>query len=143
MKNLTLFLSLSLLAVGCAPHNTGSTEVGVRTAKIALIGQPGVVKEIYPSGGTYFFMPVINDWNVFDIGNQNLAMTRSKDTGTREGDDSLHFKTHDGNDISVDVTLAWHIEPEKVVYVLQFVGPDTRHVEERLVRPVARTVLRD
>ena len=135
-----LFL-LSQLA--CLPHDTASTEVGVRTAKVALVGSPGVVREVYPSGGTFFFAPIINDWNVYDVGLQNLAMTRSPDSGAREGDDSLHFKTHDGNDISVDVTVAWHIDPAKVVYVLQFVAPSTKSVEEQLVRPVTRTVLRD
>ncbi|MDP2309716.1 MAG: SPFH domain-containing protein [Pseudomonadota bacterium] len=128
---------------GCLPHDTGSTEVGVRTAKVALFGGAGVVKDIYPSGGTFFFAPFINDWHVYDIGLQNLAMTRDLKSGAREGDDSLHFKTHDGNDISVDVTVAWHIDPAKVVYVLQFVGPNNLSVEEQLVRPVARTVLRD
>jgi regulator of protease activity HflC (stomatin/prohibitin superfamily) len=135
-------LILPLLA-GCLPHDTGSTEVGVRTAKVAIFGHPGVVPDIYPSGGTWFFPPLINDWNVFDVGLQNLEMTRSDESGARTGDDSLHFKTHDGNDISVDVTVAWHIEEAKVVYVLQFVGPDTKYVEEQLVRPVTRTVLRD
>jgi regulator of protease activity HflC (stomatin/prohibitin superfamily) len=129
--------------VACLPHSTDSTEVGIRTAKIGLLGPAGVVDEVYPSGGTYFFPPVINDWNVFDVGVQNLVMTRTAQSGDREGDDSLRFKTHDGNDISVDVTVTWHIEPAKVAYVLQFVGPDTLSVEERLVRPVVRTVLRD
>lgn len=133
----------ALLATGCLPHDTGSTEVGVRTAKIALIGDAGVVKDIYPSGGTYFFPPVVNDWHVFDIGVQNLQMTRDPSSGARTEDDSLHFKTHDGNDIAVDVTAAWHIDGTRVPYILQFVGPDTESVEERLVRPVVRTVLRD
>lgn len=136
-------ISLLLTFLACVPHDTGSTEVGVRTAKLGVFGGAGVVKEIYPSGGTFFFAPFINDWNVFDVGLQNLTMTRSSETGTREGDDSLQFKTHDGNDIAVDVTVAWHVDPAKVVYVLQFVGPDTRFVEEQLVRPVTRTVLRD
>jgi regulator of protease activity HflC (stomatin/prohibitin superfamily) len=136
-------LSLFLALTACVPHETGSTEVGVRTAKFSLIGDPGVVKEVYPSGGTFFFAPLVNDWHVFDVGLQNLQMTRSPNTGARTGDDSLQFKTHDGNDISVDVTVAWHLDPAKVVYLLQFVGPDNRTVEEQLVRPVTRTVLRD
>ncbi len=139
MRALPLLFALA----GCLPHDTGSTEVGIRTAKVALLGDPGVVKEVYPSGGTFFFAPFINDWHVFDVGLQNLRMTSAAKEGQRDGDDSLHFKTHDGNDISVDVTVAWHIDPAKVVYVLQFVGPDTRVVEEQLVRPVTRTVLRD
>jgi regulator of protease activity HflC (stomatin/prohibitin superfamily) len=80
---------------------------------------------------------------VFDTGVQNLTMVRDPSAGAREGDDSIQFKTHDGNDISVDVTVTWRIVPEKTPYILQFVGEDTRQVEERLVRPVARSVIRD
>jgi regulator of protease activity HflC (stomatin/prohibitin superfamily) len=134
---------IAALLLACLPHSTSSTEVGVRTAKIAVIGRAGVVSEVYASGGTYFLMPILNDWNVFDIGVQNLVMTRDHASGSRAGDDSLHFKTHDGNDISVDVTVTWRVDAPKAPYLLQFVGDDTREVEEKLVRPVTRTVLRD
>jgi len=137
-------LALSLLPLtGCVTHSLESTEVGVRTLKLAVVGRAGVDPEVYPAGATYFFAPFISDWNVFDIGIQNLAMTRSLDSGARNGDDSLRFKTSDGNDIGVDVTVAWRIDPARAPYLLQFVGPDTKSVEERLVRPVTRTMLRD
>ncbi len=137
----TMILAVGLS--GCVPHSLESTEVGVRTVRLALVGQTGVVPEPYPAGQTYFFPPIINEWTVFDVGLQNLAMTRSPDTGARNGDDSLKFKTSDGNDISVDVTIAWRIDPNKTPYLLQFVGGSTKEIEERLVRPVVRTVLRD
>ncbi len=137
---LTLF---ALLAVGCTPHSTDSTEVGIRTAKIALIGDKGVQKQVYAPGSTYFFPPIINDWHVFDTALQNLEMTREVNKGSRSGDDSLRFKTVDGNDISVNVTVAWRIDPSMAWYVLQFVGADLGAVEEKLIRPVSRTVIRD
>lgn len=133
---------LSLL-LACVPHSTSSTEVGVRTAKVALIGHPGVVDEPYAPGGTYFLPMFLNDWNVFDIGVQNLVMTSKADSGARVGDDSVSFKTRDGNDIFVDVTITWRITADRTPYLLQFIGGDTREVEERLVRPVPRSVLRD
>jgi len=136
-------LGILALLTGCVMHSTDSTEVGVRVARVAVIGSPGVVKEVYAPGATYFFAPFINDWYVFDVGVQNLAMTADPNAGPRAGDDSIRFKTHDGNDISVDVTLTWRIVADKAPYLLQFVGEDTRHVEERLVRPVARSVIRD
>lgn len=139
---LALPLAAALLA-GCVPHSLESTEVGVRTLKVAIIGRSGVIPEVYPSGATYFFAPLISDWNVYDIGIHNLAMTRSADGGTRKADDSVQFKTFDGNDIAVDITVAWRIAPEKAPYILQFVGPNMTAVEERLVRPVTRTILRD
>ena len=140
MKRLLL---LSLFCVGCTPHSTDSTEVGVRIAKIGLMEGKGVIPDIYPPGATYFFPPIINDWYVFDTALQNLIMTSDAKTGDRDGDDALQFKTIDGNDITVDVTVAWVVNPAKANYLVQFVGPNTQAVRERLVRPVSRTVIRD
>ena len=142
MKN-ALILALAGLSVGCVPHSTDSTEVGVRIAKIGIMEGKGVVSDVYAPGATYFFPPIVNDWYVFDTALQNLVMTRDAHSGDRSGDDALQFKTIDGNDISVDVTVAWGIDPKKANYLVQFVGPNTAAVRERLVRPVSRTVIRD
>lgn len=143
MKPLLLSMLFAALTAGCTPHSTGSTEVGVRVTKVGIVGQKGVNPEPYQAGATYFFAPIINDWYVYDTALQNLVMNRESGTGNRQGDDSLRFKTIDGNDISVNVTVAWQVEPAKVSYLLQFVGPDTRTVGEQLVRPVSRTIIRD
>ena len=108
-----LAMPLWMLTAGCLPHSLESTEAGVRTVRLAAFGSTGVVPEPYAPGQTYFFIPIINGWTVFDVGLQNLAMTTSRDSGAREGDDSLRFKTADGNDISVDVTIAWRLDPSK------------------------------
>ncbi|MCA9569275.1 MAG: hypothetical protein KC656_15610 [Myxococcales bacterium] len=133
---------LALSLAGCSA-STESTEIGVRTINIPLFGGRGVVEETYPAGGTYFFPRFASSWNVFDVGLQNLAMVREPNEGQRKGDDSLRFKTIDGNDISVNVTIAWRIDPAQAAYTLRFVGEHTGEVEDKFVRPVARTVVRD
>ncbi len=143
LKTLLLPLVGGLLAGGCVPYATDSTEVGVRVAKLGFIEKKGVVETPYMPGTTTFFPPVINGWYVYDTALQNLVMTRDSRSGDRAADDTLRFKTVDGNDISVDVTVAWAVDPAKVAYLLQFVGPDTQTVGDRLVRPVSRTLIRD
>ncbi len=130
------------LLVGCAA-STESTEVGVRTVHVSLLGGRGVQQEVYPQGQTYFFFRPTSEWTVFEVGVQNLEMLRETGEGSRKGDDSLRFKTIDGNDISVNVTVAWSVDPSLAPYVLQFVGDSTLEVEQKLVRPVSRTVIRD
>ena len=58
---MTRFFLLSLLSVGCVPHSTDSTEVGVRVSKIGLLDAKGGVGDIYSPRATYFSPPVVND----------------------------------------------------------------------------------
>ena len=86
MKHFFIWVVLMLAmftAAGCVPHTTGETEVGVRTRKMAFFGPKGVEDRIYAPGATYFFLPFINDWNVFDTKLQNLEMTFSQVRGDR------------------------------------------------------------
>ena len=134
---------LMLSLTGCAPHTTGETQVGVRTCKLALFGPKGVEDRAYAPGATYFFPPIINDWNVFDTKLQNLEMTYSPLTGDRRTHDDLVFKTVDGNDISLDVIIAYRIDPSKAPYILQYVARDDATLRDKIVRTVARSKPRD
>ena len=60
----------------------------MRTVNLSPIGGRGVMPEIYPQGGTYFFLRPLSNWNVYDVGLQNLEMLREHGEGTRMGDDS-------------------------------------------------------
>ncbi|MCL5125538.1 MAG: SPFH domain-containing protein [Deltaproteobacteria bacterium] len=132
-----------LSIAGCVPHTTGATEVGVRTHKLAFFGPNGVEDKVYAPGATYFFLPFINDWNVFDTKLQNLEMTYSKTSGDRKAQDDLVFKTVDGNDISLDVIIAYRIDANKAPYILQYVAPDDLTLRDKVVRTVARSKPRD
>lgn len=128
---------------GCVLNSTGETEVGVRTKKFALVGKTGVEDKVYAPGSTYFFMPFINDWHTFDTKLQNLEMIFERDRGDRRTRDDLVFKTIDGNDISLDVIIAYRIDPDKAPYILQNVANNNRTLREKVVRTVARSKPRD
>ena len=143
----TLIICLALTALwllsGCAMKSTGATEVGVRTKKFALIGESGVEDRIYAPGGTYFFIPFLNDWHTFDTKLQNLEMVIDTVRGDRKTRDDLLFKTVDGNDISLDVIVAYRINPEKAPYILQSVAASDLEIKEKILRTVARSRPRD
>ncbi len=142
-----LFIVISLVYVaalsGCVPHSTGSTEVGVRTIKFSLLGKRGVEEKYYAPGSTYFFFPFINDWHTFDTKLQNLEMTYSAKSGDRKSRDDLLFKTIDGNDISLDVIIAYKIDPSKAPYILQYVANTDASLRDKVVRTIARSKPRD
>ncbi len=146
MKRFFLFI-ISITAVfmltGCVPHSTDNTEVGVRTVKFSLLGKKGVEEKYYAPGSTYFFFPFINDWHTFDTKLQNLEMTYRSDTGDRRTRDDLLFKTIDGNDISLDVIIAYKIDPMKAPHILQNIAVDDDTLRSMIVRTVTRSKPRD
>ena len=131
-----------LIFLAFFPHQTKSTEVGVRIIKWSLLAKKGVMKQVYAPGATYFFPPVINAWYVFDTKLQNIEMTASN-RGARMGKDDLIFKTIDGNDIALDVIIAYRIDPQKAPEIIMSVAQSNQELEERLVRPITRNVTRE
>jgi regulator of protease activity HflC (stomatin/prohibitin superfamily) len=141
-RNIALILCLA--AFGCVSESTGETEVGVLVCKVSLGCQnKGVQQALYPPGSTNFFAPFIRDFYRFDTKVQNLEMVADNKRGDRSVRDDLELKTTDGNDISMDVTVVWQIDPRRAPSLLENVGTSTDEVKEKLVRPMARTLVRD
>jgi regulator of protease activity HflC (stomatin/prohibitin superfamily) len=124
-------------AVGCTPHRTGATEVGIKFNKLTAS------TATYPPGATYFFLPILNDWKTYDVSLQSLVMSSDASSGDRQEKDDLRFKTRDGNDIETDVTVRWRVDPTKLETVWRQVAPDIEELRERLVRPQSRAYVRD
>ncbi len=138
MRKSIALLPIALLALAaCTPHTTGATQVGVKFNKATH------TTEIAEPGATYFFAPVINDWTTYDTSTQNLVMSANAQQGDRKEKDDLRFKTRDGNDIETDVTIRWRIDPTQAAHIWEFVAPTTESVKERLIRPQARSYVRD
>jgi regulator of protease activity HflC (stomatin/prohibitin superfamily) len=137
-----LLLSLSFLS-GCVLYNTQPNEVGVRTKKVSLFSKAGVDQTIYAPGSTYLFLPIINDWNTFNINLQNMEMTYSLNKGDIYGQDDLKFKTIDGNDISLDLIISYRIIPDKAPYILENVAQSDLDLRSHIVRVIARSIPRD
>lgn len=140
---LVLLLVLLCATAGCVTRSTDSTEVGVRTKKLALFGKAGVEDRVYPPGSTFFFLPLINDWHTFDVKLQNMEMTIDTRKGDIKARDDLLFKTVDGNDISLDVILAYRVDPKKAAYILQNVAKNDYELRGKVVRTIARSIPRD
>lgn len=124
------------------PHQTKSTEIGVRVVKWSPFAAKGT-KTVHEPGATHFFPPIINEWYIFDTKLQNMEMTTSSYRGARMGRDDLVFKTIDGNDIALDVIIAYRIDKDKAPHILTHMAQSNRELEEKLVRPITRNVTRE
>ncbi len=136
------FFFLGIVILMFFPHQTRSTEVGVRVIKWSPFAARGVARQTYAPGATYFFAPILNEWYTFDTKLQNMEMTAFT-RGSRYGRDDLVFKTIDGNDIALDVIIAYRLDPAKVGTILIEVAKNNRELEEKLVRPITRNITRE
>lgn len=133
---------LSLLSLGslggCAVHTTEANEVGVVVNVLT-----GLDPEVRGPGATYFLAPLVTDWYTFSTQAQTLTMLADPSAGERASKDDLEFKTRDGNDVGVDVTILYRLEPDKAPFILTSVARDDMSLKERIVRPMARSLVRD
>lgn len=107
-------------------------EVGVQT----LFGkvQPKVLTE-----GLNVVNPLV-DVTHFDVRTQNYTMSGLHDEGDKEGDDAIRVLTADGLEVVIDLSVLYHIVPDKAPDILRTIGPSIR---DKIVRPLARTKIRD
>lgn len=109
-------------------------QVGVKT----LFGkiQSGVLTE-----GLNFVNPLV-DVKKFDVRTQNYTMSAVHDEGTKEGDDAIRVLTADGLEVVIDLSVLYHIVPDKSPEILRNIG-DNEVITDKIIRPLARTKIRD
>jgi hypothetical protein len=73
-------------------------------------GSSSVPTKSWRRGARCLVFPLIHDWYVFDTKTQTVEM---KGSDNSRQDDALDFKTRDGNDVSVDVTVLYHVDPAR------------------------------
>jgi regulator of protease activity HflC (stomatin/prohibitin superfamily) len=137
---LALVMALAAASFGCG--TTSSTEVGIRTSLFGLFEKRGDT-QVYEPGGVYFFLPIVNSWTTLPISQQNLLMNANPNEGDRPVPDDITFKTKDGNNVYIDVNVMWRIDPKKAPFLVFNVGQSISEIQERIVRPISRSIIRD
>jgi len=107
-------------------------EVGVQTLFGKIQYQP-------LTEGLNFVNPLVNVQH-FDVRTQNYTMSAVQDEGAQRGDDAIRVLTADGLEVVIDLSVLYHIVPEKAPDILRNIGPD---ILDKIVRPVSRTKIRD
>jgi regulator of protease activity HflC (stomatin/prohibitin superfamily) len=107
-----------------------------------------VISAIQPTGyrvqplqpGLRWIFPFFENVVTYPISRQTYTMSIASSEGAVQGDDSITARTADGQEIFVDASVIFAIDPTKVVEV--HIDWQDRYTDE-LIRPLARGVIRD
>jgi regulator of protease activity HflC (stomatin/prohibitin superfamily) len=157
-------IGLAVLALTRVSRNQGSKGVGstaivvlVVAAILSTLGaglvyvestERGVVKTVRAGGvraealqpGLHWIVPIVESVETYSISNQNYTMSVAPNEGQRQGDDSIRARTKDGQEVILDASVIYQIDPSKVVQ-LHIVWQN--RYEEGIVRPEARGAIRN
>jgi regulator of protease activity HflC (stomatin/prohibitin superfamily) len=90
--------------------------------------------------GLRWVIPFAENVVVYPISRQTYTMSIAPSEGQIAGDDSVEARTSDGQQVRIDASVIYAIEPEEVVQV--HIEWQSRYSSD-LVRPVARGIIRD
>jgi regulator of protease activity HflC (stomatin/prohibitin superfamily) len=107
-----------------------------------------VISAIAPNGyreqplqpGLHWIIPFAENVKIYSVARQTYTMSVASAEGQIQGDDSIRARTMDGQEINVDASVIYAIDPNKII---------TMHIEwqdryqDGVVRPLARGIIRD
>ena len=95
----------------------------------------GVVPAQYGEG-IHYLTPFVDRPEFYDVRRQTYSMSRTVWEGEVQGDDSMRALTKDGQEVGVELSLRFRIDPENVWRLHQQIGKD---YVSKIIRPEIRS----
>lgn len=128
--------AIALTGIGAGLVFIEPDELGV---VITAIGQGGIRPEPL-SPGLHWVIPFVERVERYSILRQTYTMSAKTTEGQVMGDDSIQVRTKDGQQVKMDASVIYSINPSRSVDLYR---TWRNGYEEGLVRPSARGVIRD
>jgi regulator of protease activity HflC (stomatin/prohibitin superfamily) len=98
--------------------------------------------------GLHLLLPVIETPIAYDVRTQTYTMSSQRsnrdgamtEPGLIQGDDALKVLSADGQQITLEVSVRFRLDPDKVAHLHQTIGPNYL---DKVIRPEVRTVMRN
>jgi regulator of protease activity HflC (stomatin/prohibitin superfamily) len=138
---LPVAIALALAAIILTVVNSGLVFIQPqeRGVVISAIAPDGYRQETLDPGLSWI-IPFFESVQVYPISYQTYTMSIATEEGQIAGDDSIAARTADGQEILVDASVIFAVDPEQVLRV-HILWQD--RYEEELVRAQARSIIRD
>src|SRR5262249_36573694 len=117
-----------------------SQEVGVVKNPLQQSVEPKGLRPQPLEAGLHSVIPFVETVTNYSFANQTYTMSYTPSKGQVTGNDSVEARTKDGQQVNIDASLIYSIDPTKAVEL--HVQWQNRYTDE-VVRPVSRSVIRD
>ena len=136
-----IVLILVLVAVLMTVVSAGLVFVNPqeRAIVISAVSPEGYRQEALEPG-LHWIIPFLENVVLYPISRQTYTMAIAPNEGQIQGDDSVTARTADGQEIFIDASVIYQIDPDKIVPL--HINWQNRYSDE-LVRPQARGIIRD
>jgi regulator of protease activity HflC (stomatin/prohibitin superfamily) len=131
-----LVAAILLTAVGAGLVFLQANEYGVVISAFA----PKGYREIALTPGLHWIIPFVESVQKYSIARQTYTMSSTSSEGAVQGDDSIQARTKDGQQIFIDASVIYAVDPTQLI-PLHTVWQN--RYEENVVRPVARAAIRN
>jgi regulator of protease activity HflC (stomatin/prohibitin superfamily) len=157
-------IGLGVLAVARVSRNQGAKGISTTVVLVLVVAivlsalgaglvyvesnERGVVKTIRAGGirpealgpGLHWIVPIVEQVVTYSVSNQTYTMSAVATEGQIQGDDSIRARTKDGQEIIIDASVIYRVDPLKVVQ-LHIIWQS--NYQDGIVRPEARGIIRD
>ena len=107
-----------------------------------------VISAIQPNGyrteplgpGLHWVVPFVESVKPYSVAKQTYTMATASTEGTVQGDDSIQCRTKDGQQVFIDASVIYSIDP---VHLINLHITWQSRFEDLVVRPVVRSAIRD
>lgn len=137
----TAILAVSLAAVVLTSVSAGLVFIQPeeRGVVISAVAPEGYRQQALQPG-LRWIIPFLENVVTYKVSRQTYTMSIAPSEGQQLGDDSISARTADGQEVLVDASVIFAVDPEKVIRV--HIEWQDRFANE-LVRPLSRGVIRD
>jgi len=132
----TIVFSLVLTTVSAGLVFIQADQRGVVISAVA----PKGYREQPLQPGLRWVIPFAENVRFYSISRQTYTMSVAANEGDIQGDDSIRARTRDGQEVNIDASVIYSIDPNKIIQM---------HIEwqdryqNAVVRPLARGIIRD
>jgi len=107
-----------------------------------------VISALQPNGyrpqplgpGLHWIVPFVESVQKYSVARQTYTMSSSQSEGQMQGDDSIEARTKDGQQVYIDASVIYAIDPAQLIN-LHIIWQN--RYEDNVVRPVVRAAIRD